>query len=110
MLLLTRTNFKENQNLVFNLSPNIKKQITVKQILTLVFNNTNIKKLKVKNIKSNIKEKKYLHISSKKALKELGWSTKLELKNALNLTINFYLLNKKKIYSEAIKQIKDFFY
>ena len=110
LLLLTRTNFKENQNLVFNLSPNIKKQITVKQILTLVFNNTNIKKLKVKNIKSNIKEKKYLHISSKKALKELGWSTKLELKNALNLTINFYLLNKKKIYSEAIKQIKDFFY
>ena len=108
LLLLTRTDFKKNQSLIFNLSPKIKKQISVKKILNLVFNHTNIKKLKVKSIKSNIKEKKYLHISSKKALDELGWTTKLELKNALNLTINFYLLNKNKIYVEAIKQIKKF--
>ncbi len=109
LLLLTKTNFKKNQSLIFNLSPKIKKQISVKKILKLVFTHTNIKKLKVKSIKSNINEKKYLHISSKKALKELGWTAKLDLKNALMLTINFYLLNKNKIYVEAIKQIKDFF-
>tara|TARA_B110001452_G_scaffold240579_1_gene222233 strand:+ start:940 stop:1998 length:1059 start_codon:yes stop_codon:yes gene_type:complete len=109
LLLLTKTNFKKNQNLIFNLSPKIKKQISVKKILKLVFTHTNIKELKVKSIKSDINEKKYLHISSKKALKELGWTTKLDLKNALILTIDFYLLNKNKIYVEAIKQIKDFF-
>ena len=108
ILLLTKTKFKNNQNLIFNLSPKIKKQVSVKKILNMVFKHTNIKELKVKNVKSNIKEKKYLHISSKKAFKELRWVTKLDLKKALNLTINFYLLNKNKIYVEAIKQIKKF--
>ena len=96
--------------MIFNLSPKIKKQVSVKKILDLVFENTDIKKLNIKNIKNNIKEKKYLHISSNKVFKEIGWSTKLDLKKALNLTINFYLLNKKKIYVEAINQIKKHFF
>jgi CDP-glucose 4,6-dehydratase len=110
ILLLTKKNFKNNQNLIFNLSPKIKKQVSVKKILDLVFENTDIKKLNIKNIKNNIKEKKYLHISSNKVFKEIGWSTKLDLKKALNLTINFYLLNKNKIYVEAINQIKKHFF
>ena len=109
LLLLTKKKFKNNHNLIFNLSPKIRKQVSVKKILNLISKHTSIKELKVKRIKSNIKEKKYLHISSKKALKELGWVTKLDLKNALNLTINFYLLSKKTIYVEAINQIKKFF-
>ena len=109
LLLLTKKKFKNNHNLIFNLSPKIRKQVSVKKILNLISKHTSIKELKVKRIKSNIKEKKYLHISSKKALKELGWVTKLDLKNALNLTINFYLLSKKTIYVEAINQVKKFF-
>ena len=109
LLLLTKKKFKNNHNLIFNLSPKIRKQVSVKKILNLISKHTSIKELKVKRIKNNIKEKKYLHISSKKALKELGWVTKLDLKNALNLTINFYLLSKKTIYVEAINQIKKFF-
>ena len=109
LLLLTKQKFRNNQDLIFNLSPKIKKQISVKKILHLIPRHTNINKLKIKEVKSNIKEKKYLHISSKKAFNELGWNTKLDLKNALNLTINFYLLDGNRIYVKAIKQIKNYF-
>jgi len=108
MVILTKT-FNNNQTIIYNLSPSVKKQITVKKIIDLILKKTQIKKIKIKKIKSNIKEKKYLHISSNKALKELGWSTKLDLKKALIQSIKFYLLSKNKIYNEAIGQIKLYF-
>ena len=109
LIILTKNNFNNKQNLTFNLSPDIKKQISVKKIIKLITKNTEINKIKQKKVKNNIKEKKYLHISSNKALKELKWSTRLEIKKALALSIKFYLLKKDKIYDEAIKQINDFF-
>ena len=109
LIILTKNNFNNKQNLTFNLSPDIKKQISVKKIIELITKNTEINKIKLKKVKSSIKEKKYLHISSNKALKELKWCTRLEIKKALALTIKFYLLKKDKIYDEAIKQINDFF-
>ena len=109
LLILSKKNFGNQKNLIFNLSPKKMKQISVKQIINLIKQNTVIKKIKVKKIKNNLKEKKNLHISSDKALKNLKWKTKLDLKSSLKLTINFYLLNKKKIYDEGTKQIKQFF-
>ena len=109
LLILSKKKFGNQENLIFNLSPKKMKQISVKQIIDLIQQNTVIKKIKVKKIKNNLKEKKYLHISSDKALKNLKWKTKLDLKNSLKLTINFYLLNKNKIYDEGTKQIKQFF-
>jgi len=108
MVILTKT-FSNNQTIIYNLSPSVKKQITVKKIIALILKKTQIKKIKIKKIKSKIKEKKYLHISSNKALKELGWSAKLDLKKALIMSIKFYLLSKNKIYNEAIEQIKLYF-
>ena len=108
MVIITKT-FSDNQTIIYNLSPSVKKQITVKKIIALILKKTQIKKIKIKKIKSKIKEKKYLHISSNKALKELGWSAKLDLKRALILSIKFYLLSKNKIYNEAIEQIKLYF-
>jgi hypothetical protein len=63
----------------------------------------------MKRVKNVIKEKKYLHISSNKAQMTIPWRAKLDLKIALKLTINFYLLNRNKIYDEAIGQIRNYF-
>jgi hypothetical protein len=91
------------------LSPLKKRQVSVKKILYLIENNTIIKKIKIKIIKNNLNEKKYLHISSNKALKNLNWKTKLNLIESLKLTVKFYLLSKDRTYDEASKQIKEFF-
>ena len=108
LLIITKKN-KLTQNAIFNLSPKIRKQISVKKIINLILNNTTITKIKMKKINNVIKEKKYLHISSNKAQTTIPWSTKLDLKIALKLTVNFYLLNRNKTYDEAIEQIRDYF-
>ena len=74
------------------MSPLKKRQVSVKKILYLIENNTIIKKIKIKIIKNNLNEKKYLHISSNKALKNLNWKTKLNLIESLKLTVKFYQL------------------
>ena len=108
LLIITKKN-KLTQNTIFNLSPKIRKQISVKKIINLILNNTTITKIKMKKINNVIKEKKYLHISSNKAQTTIPWSTKLDLKVALKVTVNFYLLNRNKTYDEAIEQIRDYF-
>ena len=108
LLIITKKN-KLTQNTIFNLSPKIRKQISVKKIINLILNNTTITKIKMKKINNVIKEKKYLHISSNKAQTTIPWSTKLDLKIALKLTVNFYLLNRNKTYDEAIGQIRNYF-
>ena len=108
LLIITKKN-KLTQNAIFNLSPKIRKQISVKKIINLILNNTTITKIKMKKINNVIKEKKYLHISSNKAQTTIPWSTKLDLKIALKLTVSFYLLNRNKTYDEAIEQIRDYF-
>jgi len=108
LLIITKKN-KLTQNAIFNLSPKIRKQISVKKIINLILNNTTITKIKMKKINNVIKEKKYLHISSNKAQTTIPWSTKLDLKVALKVTVNFYLLNRNKTYDEAIEQIRDYF-
>ena len=95
-------------NIIFNLSPKVKKQVSVKKLITLIFKNTKITKIKVKKINNIIKEKKYLHISSSKAQKFIPWSTRLDLKIALKLTIQFYLLNKDKMYEYYHHYFMDF--
>ena len=109
LLILIKKDLKNQNNSIFNLSPHKKKQVSVKKILYLIKNNTVIKNIKIKIIKNNLKEKKYLHISSNKALKNLNWKTKLNLIESLKLTVKYYLLSKDKAYDEATKQIKDFF-
>ena len=108
LLIITKKN-KLTQNTIFNLSPKIRKQISVKKIINLILNNTTITKIKMKKINNDIKEKKYLHISSNKAQTTIPWSTKLDLKIALKLTVSFYLLNRNKTYDEAIGQIRNYF-
>ena len=108
-LILIKKNSINTKNLIFNLSPNKKNQVSVKKILFLIKNNTIIKDIKIKIVRNNLKEKKYLHISSYKALNNLNWKTKLNLIESLKHTVKFYLLSKDKIYDGANKQIKEFF-
>jgi CDP-glucose 4,6-dehydratase len=109
LLALTENGTKNNSNLIFNLSSKKIAQVSVKKIIKLIKKNTIIKKIKIHKIKNKIKEKKYLHISSRKAFKILNWKPKLTLNDSLKLTVKYYLLKKNKTYKEAINQISEFF-
>jgi CDP-glucose 4,6-dehydratase len=109
LLIFIKKTPKHQKNIIFNLSPNAYKQVSVKKIINLIKKNTIIKKIRIKKTINTIKEKKYLNISSYKAQKKLLWKTKLDLNVALKLTIGFYLLNRSRIYDEAIKQINQYF-
>tara|TARA_Y100000389_G_C17400444_1_gene485017 strand:- start:64 stop:1113 length:1050 start_codon:yes stop_codon:yes gene_type:complete len=109
IILSKKSNLKNQNNLIFNLSSNSSKQASVKKILKLIKKNTVIKNIKFKIVNKKFNEKKYLSISSKKALLKLNWKTKLDLIESLKLTINFYLTKKKKLMVAAEKQIKEYF-
>jgi CDP-glucose 4,6-dehydratase len=109
LILSKKSNLKNQNSLIFNLSPNSSKQASVKKILELIKKNTVIKNIKFKIVDEKFDEKKYLSISSKKALLKLNWKTKLDLIESLKLTINFYLTKKKKLTVAAEKQIKEYF-
>lgn len=109
LILIKKTNYKKQSDLVFNLSPNNSRQTSVKKIIELIKKNTLIKDIKFRIIKKKFDEKKYLDISSKKAFLKLNWKTKLNLVKSLKLTVNFYLTKKKDLINVAIKQIEDYF-
>ena len=78
------------------------------KILGIINTKTQINNLKIKKIKSNIKEKKYLKLSAKKIFKELKWRPKLNLTKSLILTINLYLQKKGDLFSKTKDQIVNF--
>ena len=59
----------------------------------------------------NFFESKLLQLNSSKANKKLKWFCKLNLKNSIKFTTNwykFYYKNKKNIYNFSIEQIKEY--
>ena len=60
--------------------------------------------------KFKVFESKYLNIDSAKALKILRWKPKLSIKNAVELTVEWYntFLIKKDLLALTSKQIKDY--
>lgn len=107
--LIINKKFKDNKINIFNLSPKEGNQVSVKKILRLINEKTEIKSLKMNVIKNRINEKKYLKLSSNKIKNQLGWESELNLVIGLILTVKLYLTKKNNLFLETKKQILDFF-
>ena len=107
-LIIINKDIKKKFTQIYNLAPDKKSQVSVSKILSIINTKTQINNLKIKKIKSNIKEKKYLKLSAKKIFQELKWRPKLNLTKSLILTINLYLQKKRNLFSETKDQIVNF--
>tara|TARA_X000000368_G_C23044334_1_gene718444 strand:- start:321 stop:1415 length:1095 start_codon:yes stop_codon:yes gene_type:complete len=63
------------------------------------------------NKKFKVFESKYLNINSKKAFKRLKWKSKLSIKSAVELTVEWHraLIFKKNLLKLTLDQIKDYY-
>ncbi len=107
-LIIINKDIKKNITQTYNLAPDKKSQVSVSKILGIINTKTQIKNLKIRKIKSKIKEKKYLKLSAKKIFKDLKWRPKLNLTKSLILTINLYLQKKEDLFSKTKDQIVNF--
>ena len=108
LLLFSKYNYNKNQPIIYNLSPDKKSHITVKKILYLTKKFIPLNRIKIK--KPVFKEKKYLKKKKKKIRRELKWYPKIKIYDDIKITLRLYLVkNKKNVYFETIKQIKEYF-
>ena len=114
ILLITKKNTKlSSKPDIFNIAPSIKSNIRVIDLIKL------IKNIEIKNkfnfsIKKNSKyESKILKLSSINAKKKIKYKPRLNLKNSIQLTSDwynhFYKRTNKNIFNFTITQIKNFF-
>ena len=95
---------KQNMR-VLDLAKLIKKSINSKSRITI-----KEKDQRFTNKKFRVFESKYLNISSKKALKKLRWRSKLSIKSAVELTVEWHqaLIFKKNLLKITLQQIKNY--
>lgn len=93
---------------IYNLASKNKRVITVGKILKIVKKNKYIKKLQIDKIKNQIKEKKYLQLSSDKITKKLGWKPKIKIDEMINLSFEIYFSKKNILYRNVENQIIKF--
>lgn len=97
---------------IFNIGPNLKSNVSVIQLIKLIKKIGNFKNLNIKIKKNSKYESKILRLSNLKAAKKINYKTKLNLKETVKLTIEWYknyFLNKKIIFKYTQKQISDYF-
>ena len=108
VLLIKRKRKSKNLS-IFNIAPSNKKRISVQNIITQLKKNNYTKNIKVKKIANLIQEKKYLQISPSKIKKELNWSSKINIKRAIELSLEIYFTNYNDLYNKIKIQIKNYF-
>ena len=82
------------------------------QLIRLIKKIGNYKNLNIKIKKNSKYESKILRLSSLKAIKKINYKTKLNLKETIKLTIEWYknyFLNKNIIFNYTQKQIINYF-
>jgi len=102
----------------WNFGPSLRQNMKVLDLAKIIKSNLNSKsrivfKKKDKrfnNKKFKIFESKYLNINSKKAYKKLKWRPELTIKNAVNLTVDWYkyFRNKKDLFDLTSRQIEQY--
>ncbi len=103
---------KKNSKLhgeAFNFGPNTKKNYKVKELIDILEKNWEGFKWKNQNSKNLLHESNLLKLNSKKAEKILGWKTRLQFKETILMTANWYkeyFLKSKKMLNISIEQIK----
>ena len=97
----------------WNFGPNVDRFYTVKYILNEIQKLNNLKfKIIYLNFNKTKYESKYLLLNSDKAKLELGWKPKLDIKQTIKMTLdwyNEYYKNKKNIENFTQNQIINFF-
>ena len=120
LVLAERLFSKAGKNYVgpWNFGPNSKQNMKVLNLAKLIKENMNSnskiivkrKDKRFQNKKIKVFESKYLNIDSTKSLKKLKWRSKLSIKNAVKLTVEWHkgFLNKKNLLDLTSKQIKEY--
>ena len=95
----------------WNFSPPIKNQIKVIDFVNKTISFFNYPKNKIKYKKEKFYESKHLNLSSKKANKEIKWSTIMSQNQVIDFIVNWYYayFEKQNMKNYSLKQIK-FFY
>ena len=109
LTILNKKSKNKNYTQIYNLSSKASNQVSVKKIIHLLKQNTQMKSLKIKKIQNLIKEKKYLQLSSKKIEFDYGLKKKLNLIESLKLTIDHYLSKNNQLYGKTKEQILNYF-
>ncbi len=110
--ILILLNKRSENTQIFNIGPNLKSNISVIQLIRLIKKIGNYKNLNIKIKKNSKYESKILRLSSLKAIKKINYKTKLNLKETIKLTIEWYknyFLNKNIIFNYTQKQIINYF-
>ena len=100
------------KSLIYNIGPKSNKDIKVKLLIKKFIDSSKFIKIKYKTKKINFSEKKLLKLSSNSILRDTKWQSKLNLKDIIKITSEWYYefyRNKKKIYNITVEQIRSFF-
>ena len=83
---------------------------SVQDIVNLIRQEINLK-IKINNKTNKINESKSLNLNSKKSKKYLNWERKLNFKQSVKMTLNWYLNSKTKKdnFEFTLKQINEYF-
>ena len=103
-------NTKSLNGEIFNFSPKTQNKRTVISLVKEIKKNGGNARWKIYS-KKNFKESNLLQLNSKKSKKKLGWTCKLNFKNSIKFTVDWYktyYFNKKKIYKLSIDQIEKY--
>lgn len=102
----------------WNFGPSLRQNMKVLDLAKIIKFNLNSKSKIVfkkndkrfNNKKFKIFESKYLNINSKKAYKKLKWRPELTIKNAVNLTVDWYkyFRNKKDLFDLTSRQVEQY--
>ena len=100
-----------NEPEIFNIAPNLKSNIKVIKLVSLIKKIGNYRKLKVIIKKKKQYESSILRLSSLNAKRKINYKPKLNLENTIKLTVNWYdaCYKKKDMYNYSLKQLKDYF-
>ena len=100
------------KSLIYNIGPKSNKSIKVKDLILDFIKNSKIIKIKYKFQKLKFKEKKFLKLSSNAILKDINFSSKLNVGQTVKLTSDWYSMffkNKDNIFDYTKKEILFFF-
>tara|TARA_B110000027_G_scaffold76868_1_gene81893 strand:+ start:1391 stop:2458 length:1068 start_codon:yes stop_codon:yes gene_type:complete len=113
IILLSKNKRKISKNTnFFNVGPEMKSNITVKQLVNKIINKKNKVGFKLKIKKIKFKESKVLKLSNKLIKKKIRWMPLLDIDQSINQTNLWYeqfFNNKKDIFEFTEKEILNFF-
>ncbi len=112
-ILIAENTYKniKNFDLAFNFGPSLSNCVNVKKLSELLIKNLKInKKVIYKKSLDNFYEKKYLFLNSKKINQKIKWKSKLNIKETIGLTADWYVeyLNKNNLEKKTISQISNY--